>query len=157
MIHLQKYIENTLIYFNTHVTNTLSDSCNWNSVASFLQDIFIFNSLFYQCRKEPREYRGCKKKMLGAKQQNCQNSAQNLTEFSSKDRFENRPFMQRHNFLNCFFFRYQACPDIKGSESGLERAHCIARWKKKGWVLPCRYLLYKSSNVSKSKSTLFEF
>lgn len=27
-------------------------------------------------------------------------------------------------------FRYQACPDIKGSESGVERAECIARWKE---------------------------
>ena len=26
-------------------------------------------------------------------------------------------------------FRYQACPDIKGSESGVERAECIARYK----------------------------
>ena len=25
-------------------------------------------------------------------------------------------------------FRYQACPDIKGSESGVEVSHCIARY-----------------------------
>jgi len=27
-------------------------------------------------------------------------------------------------------FRYQACPDIKGSESGVEVSHCIASWRE---------------------------
>ncbi|XP_023344916.1 uncharacterized protein LOC111714108 [Eurytemora carolleeae] len=27
-------------------------------------------------------------------------------------------------------FRYQACPDIKGSESGIEWAHCVASWRE---------------------------